>query len=432
MQVSVETTSGLERRMTVEVPKEKIDKEVQARLKSLAGKARISGFRPGKVPMKVIQKRYGGQVQQEVIGEVVQSSFYEALTQEKLMPAGQPQIEPKQMADDATGLEFTAVFEIYPEVTLANASTINIERPVVDINDDDINKMIETIRNQQKTWQEVERGAEKDDRVVIDFEGKIDGEVFDGGAGTAMPVELGTNRMIPGFEDQLLGVKIGDEKTLSLSFPEEYHAKDLAGKPVTFDVKVQKVEEAVLPELDDAFAETMGVKEGGLDAFRSQVKENMQRELDNAMKSKIKQQVMDGLFEQNKFDLPKALVDNEINALIEQQKQTMGKEDLGIDGSIFESQARRRVALGLILSEVIKQNELKVDPSKIRETVEAVASGYEHPEEVVKYYYGDKQRLSEIENYALEEEVVNWVTNNAHVTEKTSNFDEVMNRNNPA
>jgi len=427
MQVSVETTSGLERRMTVEVPKEKIDQEIRSRLKSLAGRVKLDGFRPGKVPLKVIEKRYGGQVQQEVLGEVMQSSFYEAISQEKLIPAGQPHIEPKVMADDAQGLEFTATFEVYPEITLADMSQVNIEKPVVEITEQDIDNMVETIRKQQTSYKTAEKKSENGDKVVIDFEGKIDNEPFEGGKAEQYPVLLGANRMIPGFEEQLVGVEAGQETTLAVNFPEEYHAPNLAGKAATFDVKVHRVEQSELPELNDEFASKMGVKEGGMGAFREQVKENMQRELNNAIKNQLKQQVMDGLLHLNQFDLPKALVDNEIHALSEQRKQTMGQQEVDIDRSLFEDQARRRVSLGLILSEIIKQHEIKVSPAKLREMVEGIAASYESPEEVIKYYYGNKQRMNEIENYALEEEVVDWILGQANVSEKTATFDEIMN-----
>ena len=427
MQVSVETTSGLERRMTVEVPKDKIDQEVRSRLKSLASRAKLDGFRPGKVPMKVIEKRYGGQVQQEVLGEVMQSSFYEAISQEKLIPAGQPLIEPKEMTDDAKGLEFTATFEVYPEITLADMGQLNIEKPVVEISEQDIDHMVETIRKQQTSFKSAEKKSENGDKVVIDFEGKIDNEPFEGGKAEEYPVLLGAGRMIPGFEDQLLGVEAGQETSLSVTFPDEYHAPNLAGKEATFDVKVHRVEQPELPELNDEFATTMGVKEGGLQAFREQVKENMQRELNGAIKSRLKQQVMDGLLHHNQFEIPKALVDNEIHALEEQRKQTMGQQDLGIDSAALEEQAKRRVALGLILSEIIKQHQIKVSPAKLRETVEGIAASYESPEEVIKYYYGNKQRMNEIENYVLEEEVVDWVVSQANITEKSATFDEIMN-----
>jgi trigger factor len=427
MQVSVETTSGLERRMTVEVPKEKIEQEVKSRLKNLASRAKLDGFRPGKVPMKVIEKRYGSQVQQEVMGEVMQSSFYEALSQEKLVPAGQPHIEPKTMSDDAKGLEFTATFEVYPEITLADMNQLNVEKPVAEISDEDIDKMVDTIRKQQTAYKTAEKKSESGDRVVIDFEGKLGDEPFEGGKAEEYPVELGTNRMIPGFEEQLMGVEAGQETTLSVKFPEDYPASNLAGKDATFDVKVHRVEQAELPELDDDFATQMGVKEGGLQAFREQVKENMQRELDNTIKKQLKQKVMDSLLENNQFDVPKALVDNEIQAFVEQRKQAMGQQHAEIEPSVFEEQARQRVSLGLILSEIIKQHEIKASPAKIREIVEGIAASYEAPEEVIKYYYGNKQRMNEIENYALEEEAVDWVLSQANVTEKKVTFDEIMN-----
>ncbi|MCG6969208.1 MAG: trigger factor [Gammaproteobacteria bacterium] len=427
MQVSVETTSGLERRMTVEVPKEKIEQEVQTRLKNLAHRAKLDGFRPGKVPMKVIEKRYGSQVQQEVMGEVMQSSFYEALSQEKLVPAGQPHIEPKAMAEDASGLEFTATFEVYPEITLSDMNQLSIEKPAVEITDQDIDDMVETIRKQQTAYKAVERKSQSGDRVVINFEGKIDGQPFEGGKAEEYPVELGANRMIPGFEEQLVGVEAGQETTLTVNFPDDYHAANLAGKAATFDVTVHRVEQPELPELDDEFATKMGVKEGGLQAFRDQVKENMQRELDNTIKKQLKQKVMDALLKNNQIEVPKAPVDNEIHALIEQRKQSMGQQQTDIDPVVFEEQARQRVALGLVLSEVIKQHDIKASPAKIREIVEGIAASYETPEEVIKYYYGNTQRMNEIENYALEEEVVDWVLSQANVTEKKATFDEIMN-----
>ncbi|MDH5328013.1 MAG: trigger factor [Gammaproteobacteria bacterium] len=423
MQVSVETTSGLERRMTVEIPKADIDQEVQKRLKSLAGKARLSGFRPGKVPFSVIQKRYGGQVQQEVIGDVMQSSFYEALTQEKLIPAGRPQIEPTEQSEESD-LQYIATFEVLPEISVS-VDSIAVEEPQVEISDEDIDKMIEVIRKQQNEWEPVEREAQDGDQVTIDFTGKIDGEVFPGGSGEGMSVVIGSGRMIKGFEEGLAGCKTDEQKTLSLQFPEQYHAADLAGKPVEFDITVKKVEQAVLPEINDEFAAKMGVTEGGLVVFREQVKANMQRELDQNKRSKLKQQVMDGLYEHNKFDVPKVMVENEIQALMQQAGQQAPGMELKSEN--FEEQARRRVAIGLILSEVVKQHNIKVSPTKVREMVENLAAGYEMPDEVVKYYYSNKERLQEVENFALEDEIVNWVMSQAKVSPKSSSFDEFMN-----
>lgn len=428
MQVSVETTTGLERRMKVEIPKSKVDQEVEKRLKSLAGKAKLAGFRPGKVPMSVIKKRYGASVQQEVVGEVMQSSFYEAITQEKLMPAGQPQIEPLPSEPDSSNLEYTAVFEIFPEVSVSVDGVI-VEEPEVEISEQDIDKMVDIVRQQQKDWESVDRESKDGDQVSIDFVGKIDGEVFEGGSGEGMPIVLGSGRMIKGFEEGLIGCKTGDQKNLSLTFPEEYHAKDLAGKPVTFDVTVQKVEQSKLPELNDEFATKMGIKEGGLAAFRDQVKSNMQRELDQSKKNNLKQQIMDGLAKQNQFDIPKVMVENEVRALMEQAKNVSPGQTEELKSENFEEQARRRVAIGLILSEVVKQQDIKVSPTKVREMVENVAAGYEMPDEVVKYYYSNKERLQEMENLALEDEVVTWVLSQAKVTGKPSTFDEFMNPN---
>lgn len=431
MQVSVETTSGLERRMTVQIPKDKLDQQVQAKLKQLASRAKIQGFRPGKVPMKVIKQRYGGQVEQEVMGELIQSSYMEALDQEKLRPAGMPQIQPAEGGDESGEVSYTATFEVYPEITIKDLDSINVEKPALEIGEQDIDEMLDTIRAQRKEWKEADKAAEDGDRVVIDFEGFIDGEAFEGGNAKEYPLELGAKRMIPGFEDQVVGIKAGEERTLKLQFPAEYHSKDLAGKDVEFKVVAQKVESSELPELNDALAESFGVAEGGLQAFRDQVKANMEREAEQKIRTQVKQQVLDGILEKNPLELPKVLIDSEVNGLIQQQRQALGMTEANqsqdIDPKLFEDQARRRVALGLILSELVKQNELKVEPAILRKTIENIAASYEHPEEVVKYYYSDKERLSEIENLALEDEAIDWVVTQASVTDKKVTFNELMN-----
>lgn len=427
MQVSVETTSGLERRMTVEIPKEKIDSEIQSRLKNLAGRVKMSGFRPGKVPFNVIQKRYGGQVEKEVLGEVVQSSFYEAVNQEKLRPAGMPHIETDDKKSE-NNLAYTATFEVYPEITLAPMDQIQLEKPVIDITDADIDQMIDTIRKQRLQWQVVDRAAQNGDKVTIDFEGKIDDVAFEGGTGKSMPVELGSGRMIPGFEEQLVGVCANEEKSLNIDFPADYHGKDVAGKAATFTTKVISVEESIMPELNEDFVKSMGVSDGSLETFRAQVKANMQREAEQKVNSQVKQQVLEGLIKHNEFDIPKTLIDGEIKNLIQQQRQELGEEAAKeLNPTNFEEQARRRVALGLILSEIVSQKEIKVSPAKVRNIIDGIASSYEHPEDVVKYYYGDKQRLAEVENYALEGEVVDWVITQASVTEKPTAFNELVN-----
>jgi len=429
MQVSVEMTSGLERRMTVQIPKERIDNEVETRLVNLKGKAKISGFRPGKVPMSEIKRRYGGQVTQEVIGEVMQSSFYEAINQEKLRPAGVPQIQPKEVDEQAPEVEFTATFEIYPDVTVQGIEQIKLERPKLEIAEAEIDQMIETIRKQHKEWRKVDRASENGDRVVIDFNGKLAGEPFEGGAAEKYPLELGAKRMIPGFEDQVVGMSANDERTISVQFPDDYQAKDLAGKTVEFDIKVHDVEEAALPEVDEKFLEIFKVTEGGIDAFRDQIKQNMQREADQRIRTQLKQQVLEGVVEQNPIELPKALIDGEVDTLVKQQQEAMPQhaQSPEIDSEAIEKQARRRVSLGLILSEIIKQNEIKVEPADLRKTIENIAVTYERPEEVVKYYYSDKQRLAEIEYIVLEDQAVDWIVSKAQVSDKNVSFDELMN-----
>ena len=429
MQVSVETTTGLERRMKIAVPKDRIETEVAKRLKSLGGRAKIDGFRPGKVPFSVIRKKFGGQVRQEVLGEVMQSSFVEAVSQEKLRPAGTPHIEMSEAAND-DNLEYTATFEVYPEIELKGLDGIKVERPVLDITDADVDKMLENLRKQRKTWVEVDRPAQDGDQLTIDFEGTIDGEAFDGGAATGVALELGSGRMIPGFEEQLIGKKAGDECTVSVTFPENYQAETLAGKAAEFATKVTKVEEPALPEIDDDFIAAFGITEGGIDALRAQVRENMQREGEQTVANKVKDQVFDGLLALELMEIPKALIDAEVESLVKQRQEAMkqyGAPVQDVDPVQFEDQAKRRVALGLILSEVIHANKLKAPPARLRETIEKLAASYERPEDVIKYYYSDKDRLAEMENVTLEEMAVEWVQEQASVTDKPVSFDDLMN-----
>jgi len=431
MQVSVETTGGLERRMTVEIPRERVDGEVKNRLQRLARTTKLKGFRPGKVPLKIVEQRFGNEVRQEVLGEVIQSSFYEAVTQEQLHPAGTPRIEPIDMEQEE-GISFAAVFEVMPEVELSSLEGVAFDKPVVEITDADVDQMLETLRKQQSDWAEVERPAEDGDRVTIDFKGTIDGEPFEGGEGQDMLVTIGGGRMIEGFEEGLKGAAAGEERTLELTFPEEYPHKELAGKPAQFAVTVKKVEAPRMPELDDDFAARFGVEEGGVEALRQEVRRNMEREVEQTIRSRIKQQVMDKLLEKNPLEVPQALVDQETQALLEQTRQNMhiprGKEGINLDPKMFEDQAKRRVSLGLLLSKAVHDNELKAEPAQIRELVEKIAAGYEQPEEVINWYYADQKRLAEVESVALEDRVVEWALEQGDVNEVKTSFDEVMNR----
>ena len=432
MQVSVETTQGLERRLTITVPADSVDSAVKARLQQLSKTQRINGFRPGKVPVSVIQKRFGAAVRQEVAGDVMQQNFYQAIVQEKINPAGMPSFE---LVKDENGqdLEFVAAFEVYPEVEVQGVADIEIEKPVVEISDADLDNMMETLQKQHATWKEVKRKAKKDDRVVIDFVGKVDGEEFEGGKAEGFTLELGQNRMIPGFEEPLVGAKTGEDVVVEVTFPEDYHAENLKGKAATFDVKVQKVEGKQLPDVDEEFAKLFGVEEGGVDALKAEVRKNMERELTQTLKTTVKEDVITKLLEKNEFDVPKALIDQEVNALREQAKQRFSQQGGGanmpeLPAELFTDNATRRVRIGLLLGEVIKQNELKADDEKVMALIESAASAYEDPQEVVDYYKANEELMNQMRNVALEEQAIDWVLENAKTQDVTKAFDEVMNK----
>lgn len=432
MQVSIQTTSGLERKLTVGIPAERVDTEVNARLKKAVGNVKLDGFRPGKVPMKVMKQRFGAGVRQEVLQEVMNQSFSEAIVQENLKPAGMPQIEPKNIAV-GSDVEYVATFEVFPEIELKDYSSMTVEKPVADVEEADIDTMVKTLLTQQAEWTQLDRAAAADDQVNIDYLGTKDGEPFDGGAAEGSDLVLGSNSMIPGFEDGIIGLSAGEKKTLSLTFPEDYQAEELKGAAVEFAITVNTVSEKQEPELNDEFFEKFGVKEGGEEQFRKDVSANMHRELENAIKGKIKSQVMDALVSaHDDLQLPQALLKQEITALKQQMVQQFGgaAESLDIDSllpdDMFTEQAERRVRLGLVLNEYIGKNELKADADKVKETIEGFASTYEDPQEVVNYYYGNEQQLQEVQSMVLEDTVVENLISQAAVTEKTCSYQEVM------
>lgn len=431
MQVSVEATSGLERRMTVEVPDERIEKEVQSRLSKLAQTAKIKGFRPGKVPLKVIAGQYGDKVRQDVIGEVLQASFYEAVGQNRLQPAGNPSIEPMSLGK-GQNLRYVATFEVMPEVEPVSLAGVRIEKAVCSVAESDIDDMMETLRKQHVEWEAVERPAQDGDRVVIDFVGTTDGEEFKGNRGENVPVVLGANRMIDGFEAGLVGAAVGEERALDLSFPADYGYKEVAGKPVRFAVTVRKVEQPRLPVVDEAFSRQLGVKASSVEALRAEVRRNMERELNQSLHAWVKKQVMDKLLELNGLDVPTTLVHSEAEALMKQMRQNMyspeGKAGPNLDPSMFVEQATQRVKLGLIMSEIIKRNGLKADPARVRAVVDNMASSYEQPQEVVNWYYSDKRHLADVESVVLEDQVVEWALGQAAVEEIPQDFAQIMNR----
>lgn len=433
MQVSVETTQGLERRLTITVSADSVDTAVKARLQQLAKTQRINGFRPGKVPVSVIKKRFGQAVRQEVAGDVMQRQFYEAIMKEKITPAGMPTFD---LTKDVDGedLEFVATFEVYPEVKVNGLDKIKVEKPVVEITDKDLDTMMETLQKQHASWKEVKRKVKKDDKVTMNFVGTIDGEEFDGGKAEDFPLELGKGRMIPGFEKPLVGVKKGDEVVSDVTFPEDYHAEALKGKDASFAITVTKVEGLDLPKVDDEFAKLFGVEEGGVDALKAEVKKNMQRELDQTLKAAVKENVIAGLLENNELDLPQALVDQEIDALREQAKQRFEQQGQGgqvpeLPADLFQDNAKRRVSIGLLLGEVIKDNKLEADEAKVTALIESAASAYEDPQEVIEYYQTNAELKQQMQNLALEEQAIEAILEKAKVKEVKKAFDEIMNKN---
>ncbi|WP_017446190.1 trigger factor [Gayadomonas joobiniege] len=428
MQVSVETTQGLERRVTITVPADKVESAVKSRLQQLAKTQRIDGFRPGKVPVSVIKKRYGSAVRQEVAQDVIQQNFYQAVVQEKLNPAGTPTIE-DQKQEDGQDFSFTAVFEVYPDVKVEGLDALKIEKPTAEVTDEDLANMLETLRKQHAKFVEVERAAEDGDKVNLDFEGSVDGEVFEGGKAEGFDIELGSNRMIPGFEDGLKGLKAGDEKDLEVTFPEDYQAEELKGKEAVFKVKVNKVEARELPEIDEEFIKLFGIEEGGIDALKKEVRQNMERELNQALKNKVKENAITALVDAASLEVPKALVEQEVNTLRQQALQRFGgNQDIELPAELFNDQAERRVKTGLLLSELVKANDIKVDDERVKETVETMASAYESPEEVVEYYYNNKEMLQNVQNVVMEDQAIDFILEQAQVETVAKTFDEIMNK----
>ncbi|ASJ96307.1 trigger factor [Shewanella marisflavi] len=429
MQVSVETTQGLERRLTISVPAEQIEKAVSDSLKNEAKRARIPGFRPGKVPVSVINKRYGKAIRQEITGEVMQRNFVEAIIAEKLNPAGAPTFVPGET--DAENFQFVATFEIYPEVELKGLDAIEVEQPTAEVTDADVDAMIETLRKQHAMFEVVEREAAEGDKAKIDFVGSIDGEEFEGGKAEDFELQLGSGRMIPGFESGVEGHKAGETFDIEVTFPEDYHAENLKGKVAKFAITLKEVQAANLPEVNDEFAKLFGVAEGGLEALKVEISKNMSRELEQALKANVKDQVLNGLLEQNEIDLPKALIDGEVNVLRQQAMQRFGNQAANmpeLPADLFTEQAERRVKVGLLLGEVIKTNELKADDERVQALIASMASAYEDPKEVIEYYNNNQEMMQNMRNVALEEQAVEALLKTAKVTEKAVQFEEFMNK----
>ena len=431
MQVSIEALEGLGRQMTVQIPSNTVTQAVEKKLKELSKTVKIDGFRRGKVSLKIVQQKFGGHVRQEVVGDVLESSYKQALIQEKVRPAGMPNIK-SVTSEEKEDMIYVAVFEVYPEIEKINLASINIEKPTAKITDEDFNDMIAKLRDKRKDWAEVKRAATKGDKVTLDFEGRIDDELFEGGAGKNMDVEIGAGQMLKEFEEGLDGIFVDEEKTTEVNFPEDYHGKVVAGKKAVFTLKANKILEPVLPEVDTEFAKAFGVEDGDIEKMNTDIRTNMEKELKQRLKSELKNAVMVGLLEANEIIAPTALVAEEVKALKEQAAQRMSQSMESFDISslsdeLFTEEGSKRVKLGLLVNEIIKTAGIKPDEGIIDSTLKEMAQSYEDPAQVQEYYRQNNQARANLESMILEDQVVDHILSQAKVTDKASSFKELMN-----
>ncbi|AVG17509.1 MULTISPECIES: trigger factor [Chromobacteriaceae] len=431
MQVQLETLSNLERRMNIALPMAAIETQVAERLKRVARGAKIQGFRPGKAPLKIVEMNYGAQVREEVMGEQVQQGFYKAVTEQSLRVAGYPRFEPVAAGDDKENFKFAATFEVYPEVKVGELAGKEIEKPNTVVGDAEIEKTIDILRKQRTRYNRVERAAAEGDRVIIDFKGAIDGVAFEGGSSENFPFVLGQGQMLAEFEAGVVGAKEGDIKSVEVSFPEDYHGKDVAGKKAVFEILVKNVAEATLPEVNEEFAKMLGIAEGDVEKMRGEIRKNVEREVKRRLQARIKENVMQALIDATELELPKALVSLEIGRLVEQarrdmQQRGMNVKDMPFPPELFAAQAERRVKLGLILSEMVEANKLEAKPEQVRGMITEFADSYEQPEDVLAWYYESQDRLEGPTSMVLEDNVVEFVLSQANVVAKDLSFDELM------
>lgn len=432
MEATTAQANELERRIDLSIAIADIEKEMEPRLRRMGRNMKMPGFRPGKVPFAMIKQQYGDQARHEVLSEQLDRAFGEAVSEQKLNVAGYPRLEPKT-SETETHVEFTAVFEVYPEFVPGDLSSAEIERPTLEVGSAEVDKTLDILRKQRVRYDNADRGAEKEDRVVIDFTGTKDGVAFQGGSATDYPFVLGQGMMLPDFENAVEGSKAGETKTFDLTFPEDYHAKDLAGQTVQFEITVKQVQAPRLPEVDADFAKQMGVADGDVEKMRAEVEANLKREVKRRIEARLKDQVMEALLKANPISIPNALVDMEIQRLMQAARQDMEKrgmkaKDMPLQAEWFADNAKRRVTLGLILAEIVKTENLQAQPEQVRAMVEEMAASYEQPEEVIRWYYAQPQRLSDVEGLAIENNVVEWVLGKAKVTDKAVAFDELMNQ----
>jgi trigger factor len=440
MQNTLENLGALERRLNVALPVADIEGEVQKRLSRLAKTVRLAGFRPGKVPLRMVAQQYGPQVRSDVIADAVQTRFNDAIRSQNLRVAGYPRIEPRAAGEapaDPGSLEFSAVFEVYPDVKVGDVSAIGIDRPVVSVTEADVDRTLETLRKQRTTFEPVTRPAQSGDRVLVDFTGTIDGVEFPGGQARDFPITLGEGRMLPEFETAVTGVRAGEEKTFPLTFPADYHGKEVAGRPAQFALAVKQVAEPRVPALDEAFAKAFGIASGKVEDLRREVEANLKLELKRKVEATLKDQALSGLRGLGDFALPRALVDAEAQGLMQRmaanlRDQGMKGEDIKLSPELFEEQAKERVALGLIVGELVRGESLHAKPEQVKSMVQEVAQTYEQPEAVVRWHYEKPERLQEFEALAVEKNVVDWVLARAKVRDVPITFDAIMSPPPPA
>lgn len=430
MEVNVEVISTLERKLTVKIPSDNLSQKIEQKINELAPKVQIAGFRAGKVPPKIVKQRYGEAIRGEIIGDILRETFPKALEQENLTPAGMPQMEVVN-ADEGQPLEYVATFEIYPTVTINPISELKVEKIIAEVNDADIENMLQKLQKQHVKWNEVQRAAKQGDQLVIDFEGSIDGESFAGNKSSNFQLELGSGNMIPGFEDELLGVKAGDERQINVTFPKDYHAAALAGKKAVFDIKVHKVSEPELSALDDEFAKTVGV-DGGLAGLKAEIQKTMERELNQSVRFKNREHVFAEFLKHNAVELPKTMVSAEFDRIKSQTKEMLQQRTGDVDPDVsehednFQQLAERRVALSILLGEFVKQYQIETDKELVKQLVEEVAGGYHQPQQVIDWYYRNKEQLAQIESAAIEQQVVEKIYSEATVAEKKLPYEEAV------
>ena len=432
MQTNLETLSSLERRLSVTLPAAAIDSEIENRLKRLSRTVKMHGFRPGKVPLKVVAQQYGPQVRQEVLGDAMQKSFGDAVRDQNLRVAGYPRFELKPPADGAAEVQYSATFEVYPEVKVGDIANATIERPQLEVSEAAVDRTVDIMRKQRARYEPAQRVAQNEDRVTIDFRGSIDGAEFQGSSGSGQQTVLGEGRLLPDFEANVIGMRAGESTTFDVRFPDDYHGREVAGKTARFEVTVREVAGAVLPAVDAGFAKSLGVTDGDIAKMRAEIRANVEREVKAKLKARLREQVMQALLDATRMETPKGLLQMEIQRMQDGMRQQLtargvkANTELPLPADLFELQAQRRVNLGLIFGELVKTHHLYARPEQVRAMVDEQAQSYEHPEEVVKWFYAAPERLREIESVAMEDNIVAWALGVAKVTDKTMSFDELM------